>query len=54
MATPQGKAKFITVNIPRQSPFVLQVKVGWRNGKTLVIEEDKVDGRGELEYAAGE
>jgi len=54
MDTPQGEAIFTAVNIPRQSPLVLQVNVGWRKGKALGTEEDKVTGRGELEYAAEE
>jgi hypothetical protein len=52
MDTPQREAKFTAVNIPNQSPLVLQLKVGWRKGKALVTEEDKVTGHGVLEYAA--
>jgi hypothetical protein len=52
MGTPQGEAKFTAVNIPRQSPLVLEANVGWRKGKALVTEEEKVMGRGELEYTA--
>ena len=38
MDTPQEEAKFTAVNILRQSPLVLQVKVSLRKGKALVTE----------------
>jgi len=54
MDAPQGDAKFSAVNIPRQSPLVLQIKVGWRKGEALVTDGGAVTGRGQLEYTAEE
>jgi hypothetical protein len=34
-----GRAKFMTMKVPRQCPLVLLVKLGWRGGKTFGCEE---------------
>jgi hypothetical protein len=40
-----GVRNFIFLKFPRYCPLVLLVKVGWKRGKPLGIEECKSDGK---------
>jgi hypothetical protein len=39
--TQRETAKFTAMKVPRQCPFVLLVKVGWRGGKTIGSDEGR-------------
>jgi hypothetical protein len=40
----EGKQTFPALEVPRKFPQVFLVKVGWRGGKALESEEDKLMG----------
>jgi hypothetical protein len=48
----EGGKKFTAVEVPRQCPLVLLVKVSWRESRALRSEEDKMFGSVVLAYAA--
>lgn len=41
-----GEGKIAALEVLRHCPFVLLIKVGWRQGRALGFEEGKVIGRG--------
>ena len=47
-----GEKKFTALEVPRQCPLVLLVKVSWRESRALGSEKDKVFGSEVLAYAA--